>query len=84
MIFWNLSKLTTFQGVRIIFVLEPGNKSFSNQSTYDINEKEGKKLLPETLNIKSNKSNVKEVSECYDELVNKEFHYDTVRMCLTV
>jgi len=84
LIFWNLSKLTTFQRVGIIFVLEPGNKSLSNQSTYDINEKERKKLLPQTLNIKSNKSNVKEVSKCNDELVNKEFHYDTVRMRLTV
>ena len=78
LIFWNLSKLTTLQGVRIIFVLKPRNKSFSNQSTYNIDEKERKKLFSKTLNIESNKSDIKEVSECDDELVNEKFHYDAV------
>lgn len=84
LIFWNLGKLTAFQWVGVIFVFEPGNKSFSNQSTNNINEKERQQLLPKALNIKSHKSNVKKISECDDELVNEKLHYDTVRMSFTI
>ncbi len=70
-----------FQLVRIVFVLKPWNQRFCDKSSDHINEKKWKELLPQSFNIESDKSYVKEISESDDKFVNEEFHDDAVWMC---